>query len=235
MAKEYKDKIQENKEKADQIKREQAGEVINIIGDFIINKQKDLTTATIFLDFLKKVENGDVKNISITDFAIFAKFNIMGDAYNDVMSKAINNFYIFFQRITTAKPQEPLALKRYNFYLKGIAYLKEAFFITKDIPTLYLFKGKEGDPYQYATNNDLAETLNRAFCDFKKYGDEYFQFAEKLKTDFEAFSNNQKAKDEFKSEMLKLIEFYKIDAYDFFNKATFANAIVKFYYSKEAD
>ena len=240
MARGYSDKIQENKEITEKIKKEQTREVINIIGNFMIDKQKDLTTATIFLDFLKKVENGEVKNILIDDFTIFTKFNVVGDTYHEVINKAINNFCTFFQRITTSKAKKPLAVKRYELFLNSIEQLKEAFSIKDNIPSHFTPAGRENEPYVYSGNfmpdkSNVITELNKAFYDLEHKGNEYFQFAKELKNNFEAFSNNQKAKDEFKKEMLRLIEIYEIDAYDFFNKATFANAIVKFYYPKEAD
>ena len=120
MTKGYKDKIQENKEKAEKIKKEQAKKIINLIVNFMIEKQKDKTTATIFLDFLEKVEKGEVKNILIDDFAIFTKFNFAGDTYSEVMNKAINNFCTFFQRIIISKSKKPLAVKRYELFLNSI-------------------------------------------------------------------------------------------------------------------
>ena len=240
MTKGYKDKIQENKEKAEKIKKEQAKKIINLIVNFMIEKQKDKTTATIFLDFLEKVEKGEVKNILIDDFAIFTKFNFAGDTYSEVMNKAINNFCTFFQRIIISKAKKPLAVKRYELFLNSIEQLKEAFSIKDNIPSHFASEGKENEPYIYSYKlmpykRNMITELNKAFYDLEHKGNEYFQFAKELKNNFEALANKQKAKDEFKKEMLRLIEIYEIDAYDFFNKATFANAIVKFYYPKEAD
>lgn len=189
-----------------------------------------------FMAMIEKVNAGEAGKLSLDDFSPLFKF------YSDdeLKNKALINFTTFFKRIIDARAvKKDILVTRYENYLEAMEYLKHAFyFYPDDNETIQDKFYINIDTSNYYENNELSpfeNEINISFSSFQNWAELYFKDFKKLKKEYDMHANKQTIKDDFKNSMLELVKFYEIDAYDFFNKATLANKIYKFFYPKDKD
>lgn len=164
-----------------------------------------------------------LEKIDILEFKILLKFTEK-QSNKIVEQKMISIFVNFLRRFKKAKKQaNSIMVLQYQNYLAGIEYLEHA------LPIWNADKFQEEQEFweYYRDTDSLLFVLNDRFYSFIAIADEFLKEQKKEYDDFLISSNKQKIKDEFKTEMLKLVKFYRIQAKTEIEEGTLAKLIEK--------
>lgn len=177
-----------------------------------------------------------VEVVGILNFRILLKFRTF-EASGEAESKMTNCFIELLNRLKTHSRNEKntdLDILKYENYLKGIDALEFAlpFGFIENQKTVKIKDKEFGEVIARQSSYNISEyreELIEAYNTFRAVADKCMQDNKLRFDELQITKNIQLIKDDFKTQMLKLCELYKIEAKEEIKKANLANAIAKYF------